>query len=155
MTLLTLLTVLNIFHLPAKLFGFATQHFLLPALLRQLIRIGALLLLREVLLTARQFLQLLHGVVDLLLLLIGTATGGLGIGFVLVLFLIEFEIEQVGEIAAGSSAPTTSTAAPATAADLNLDIAEGRFGAQQVLQGLLFGLQRVLEGLAFQFFRGR
>jgi hypothetical protein len=117
-----------------KLLGFAAQHFLLPALLRQLLGI-VLLLLGQFLLTARQVGQLLHGVVDLLLLLLGLRSAA--VGFVLVLVLIEFEIEQVGQIAA--RAATTAASPTTAAADLNLNIAEGRFGAQQMLQRLLFG----------------
>ena len=43
----------------------------------------------------------------------------------------------------------TTTAAPTAAADLHLNVAEGRFRAQQMLQRLLLGRQRVLEASAF------
>jgi hypothetical protein len=49
LALLTLLTSGQLFHLLLQLFGFAPQHFLLPALLRALLPIP--LLLRKLLLT--------------------------------------------------------------------------------------------------------
>ena len=55
--------------------------------------------------------------------------------FVLILFAIEFEIEHAGEIAA-SVLPASTTA---TAAKSHLNVAEGSFGAQQMLQRLLLG----------------
>ena len=107
-----------------------------------------LLLLRQFLLPPRQIRQLLHGFVDLLLLLFGRRCAG--VGLILVLFFIQFQIEEVGEIASGAAA---TTAASATAADLNLNVAEGRFSAQQMLQSLLLGRQSVLERQAFQLVR--
>ena len=69
---------------------------------------------------------------------------------VLVLVLIQLEVEEVGEIASRAAATTASAA---TLADLNLNLAEGGFGAQQMLQGLLLGRHRVLEREAFELVR--
>ena len=44
-----------------------------------------------------------------------------------------------------------AAASAATAAKGNLNIAEGGFGAQQVLQGALLGTERVLPVLALEF----
>ena len=155
LTLLSLLTVLcllrlfaalQLLHLPLELFGFAAQHFLFPTLLRHLL--GGLLLLRQLLLPARQLFQFFQRIVNLLLACFLSRTG---VGFILVLFLVQFQIEQIGQIAPGA---TATAASAATAALLNLNIAERGFSAQQVLERLLFRRQRILESESFQFFRG-
>ena len=154
LALLILLATEQLLHLLARLFGFAAQHLLLVLLLRQLLRIRLLLLTRQILLALSQFIQLLHRVVDFLLLLLLLRAAGTGIGLVLVLLLIELQIEQVGQIAAGAT-PAAASSSATTAADLNLDIAERRFGAQQVLKSLLLGLQGILERLRLQLIRRR
>ena len=152
LTRLALLALLHLLHVAFQLLRFTAQHFLLPALLRQLLGI-VLLLLGEFLLTPCEVGQLLHRVVDFLLLLLGLRSATATVVFVLILVLIEFEVEEVGKIAA--RAATASAAPTAAAADLNLNIAEGRFGAQQVLQCLLFRCERVLECQALELVRCR
>ena len=105
-----------------------------------------MLLLGEFLLAAGQIGELLHRFVNSLLLLLLL---GAGIRFVLVLVLVQFQIKQISQIATGT--PTTASAPPATAL-LNLNIPEGGFGTQEVLQRLLFGSERILEGLRLQLF---
>ena len=126
LVLLTLLIVQKIFHLLANLFCLATQHLLLPSLLGNLVRIRLLLLTGQILLPARELIQLLHRVVYLLLLLLASRTR---VSFILILFFIKLQIEQIGKIAAGATTATASAAAT-PAADLNLNIAERRLGPQ-------------------------
>ena len=88
----------------------------------------ALLRLRiELLLALGQLLELLQGIVDFLLPLVGSLRF-LG-AFVLVLLGIQFEVEKALQVAC-SAAATTAPAATAALSELNLDIAHGGFGAQ-------------------------
>ena len=132
----------ELLHLLLQLFGVAAQHFLLPALLDGLL-FGFRLLLGELLLPLRELLQLLQRLVDRPFLAL--SCGLLLAGLILIFFGIELQVEQVGQIAAGVLPPPPPAA---TAAEGNLNIAECRFGAQQVLQGFLFRLQRILPRLA-------
>ena len=152
LTLLALLRALaeRLFHLFLELFRFAPQHFLLPFLLGGLL--GVALLARQILLTLGELIELLERVFNFLLFAIGARGGALLLRLVLVLFRIELEIEKLGEIARGASA---STAATAAASEGDLDLAEGGFGAQQILQRLLLVRNRVLELLLLQLLRGR
>ena len=88
--------------------------------------------------------------VDLLLPFFGRCRALLLAGFVLILLGVEFEIEQVRQIAAGSAA-TAATAA----AEGHLNIAESGFCAQQMLQRFGLRLERVLPALRLQFVRRR
>ena len=67
-------------------------------------------------------------------------------GLVLILLGIQFQVEQARQIAAGAAAAAASAA---LVPERNLNVAERRFGAQQVLQGSLFRRNRVLPALAF------
>ena len=75
------------------------------------------------------------------------------LGLVLILLGIELEIEERGQIARRAA----STAASTTAArsERNLNLPEGGFGAQQVLQSLLLVGNGVLPLLLLQLLRGR
>ncbi len=166
LTLLTLLALLSIaaelalllllvqlIELLAQLLGFAAQHFLLVALLGSGLRVF-LLLLGKLLLPLGQFGQLLQRIVHRLLLLVGRLSRLLAL--VLILLRVEFEIEKSFEIAGGAVHAATSTAAAsALAAHGDLDIAEGGFGAQQILQRLLLGRKGILPFGALQLIRGR
>ena len=106
-------------------------------------------LLCEFLLTAGQLLQTLQRLVHRLLFL---ATGGrLLPGLILILLGVEFEVEEILEVATA----TATTAAPALLAEGHLDIAAARFGTHQELQSLLFVGQGILEAFHFQLLRSR
>ena len=98
-----LLSVLRefLFHLVLELFGFALQHFLLPLLLGGLLTVA--LLLGEIFLAVREFVELLESIGEVLRLLLLSRSGGV-LGFVLVLFGVELEIEESREIARGAAA---------------------------------------------------
>jgi hypothetical protein len=138
LTLLSLLLPLQLLDLALQLFGFAAEHLLLKALLRDLLILASLV--GELLLAPRQFLEFLQSFIDLLLAITSTATT-LPAAFVLVLFGIELEVEEAFEVAR-AVLPAASPAA-STVAERDLDIAPRGFGAQQVLQRLLLGTQRV------------
>ena len=78
-----------------------------------------------------------------------SALSPLARAFVLILLGVELEIEQALHVACGAAA-TASTPAAALS-ERHLDIAEGRLGAQQVLQSFLLRLERFLPLLGFQF----
>src|ERR1035438_2043656 len=148
--LLALAALGQLFQLPLQLLGFATQHLLLPALLRGLLLI-LLLLLGQFLLTFGELFQLLERLVDLLLLLLLLAGRFRVIALVLILLGVELEIEEPFHVARAS---TATTAAIVLIAERHLDIARSGFGAQQVLQRLLLGGKRVLPLAALQLLRG-
>src|SRR5262249_45314181 len=104
-------------------------------------------LLGKLFLAPCQLLELLQNLVDIFLLLFGRASA-LRSRLILVLFGIEFEIEQAGQVAATTAATTTASA---LLAEGNLNLAERRFGAQQVLQCFLLTRQCILPALALQF----
>ncbi len=79
--------------------------------------------------------------ISLLLLRRPTAAGARAL--VLVLFGVQFEVEQALHVARGAALPPPPPPPPLLA-EGHLDIAEGGFGAQQVLQRLLFRRQRIL-----------
>ncbi|HLY65932.1 MAG TPA: hypothetical protein VKU60_10395, partial [Chloroflexota bacterium] len=146
---LTLLPVLgHLLHLLLQLFGFAPQHFLLPALILSVLR-GIARLVRQLLLAPGQLLKLLEGVVNLLLLLVLRAA--VLTGLVLVFFGIQLEIEEAGQVAAGSATPSAASACSKGHGDL----AEGGFGAQQVLEGLLLVGDSVIPLLLVKVIAGR
>src|SRR5580658_1071805 len=116
-------------HLLLELLRLALQHFLLPFLLGGLGTIA--LLLGQILLAPGQFVELFQRVGDLLRFLFGGSRGGLA-GLVLILLGVQFQIEEARQVAR-----RTASAAPAAPAKRNLDLPEGRFGAQQKLQCLL------------------
>src|SRR5205823_6590516 len=108
---LALLLPRQLVQLLLQLLGFAPQHFLLPALLRSLLRVLALLL-RQFLLALRKLLQLLQRIVDLLLALLLRRLRPL-VAFVLVLLGIQLQIEQTFEVArTGAAASPAATALP-------------------------------------------
>ena len=109
------------------------------------------LLLRQLLLAARQLVELLQRFVDFLLLLAGGSAGGL-LRLVLILLGVELEIEQAGEIAPGSAA---RPAASALAAKRHLNLAEGGLGPQQMLERFLLAGHGLLPLLLLQLLRGR
>ena len=104
------------------------------------------LLLRQFFLAAREIAQALQGFVGFFLALFGGVAAALA-GLVLILFAIEFEIEHAGQIAAGVLPAASAT----TAAKGDLNVTEGGFGAQQMLQGALLGAERVLPVLSLSF----
>jgi hypothetical protein len=138
LTLLSLLLPLQLLDLALQLFGFAAEHLLLKALLRDLLILTSLV--GELLLAPRQFLEFLQSFIDLLLAITSTATT-LPAAFVLVLFGIELEVEEAFEVARAVLPAASPAASPV--AERDLDIAPRGFGAQQVLQRLLLGTQRV------------
>ena len=101
------------------------------------------LLLGEFLLPLRELFQLLHRVVDLPLLGIRRLLP-LPRALVLILFGIELEVEKALHIA-GRPTAASATAASALAAKSHLDIAERRFGVQEILQRFLLRRQRVAQ----------
>ena len=127
LTLLILLIVLHLLDLPLEFFGLPPQHLLLEALLGSLLILPRLV--GELLLPPGQFFEFLQGVIDLLLALIGAASGIAG-ALVLILLGIEFEIKQTFQIARSTLRPAATAAA---VAKRYLDIAARGFGAQQVL----------------------
>ena len=68
-------------------------------------------------------------------------------GLILILLRIELEIEEACQVAAR---PCPAAASASTAAKGNLDLPEGRFGPQQILQRLLLARHRVLPLPDFQ-----
>ena len=89
-----LLVPRHLLHLALQLFSFAAQHFLLPTLLKALLRIA---LVGQLLLPLGKRIQLRQRVLDLLLVLLG----GRRVlrSLVLILFRIQFEIEEAGQVA--------------------------------------------------------
>src|SRR5262249_11898420 len=146
---LTLLLLLEPLELLLKLFRLAPQLFLLPAIINVLLFVVALIVC-QFLLPPRQLIQLSHGVVDFLLPLLGSRS--LLRLFVLVLLRIQFEVEQIGQIATGARA-----ASPASAAlpDSHLNIAYGGDRAIQVLQLFFFRLNPILPLEPFQLVASR
>src|SRR5579872_1996020 len=133
----------------AQIFRLATELLLLPAAIYASLLL-VLALLRELLLAASQLFQLLHRVIDLLLLFIGARRL---LRFVLVLLGIQLQVEKVRQIAAGILSAASATAATLAAGYLN--VAERRHGARKVLKRLVLGLQRVRPLLVFQLVRRR
>ena len=130
----------------AELFGLAAQHLLLPALLRRSAAALALLL-GQFLLPLGKLFQLLQRLVDRLRWRWSADC---------VWRLLSYWFFSVSSSrsnrpsmsrVAPSAAATAATAAPR--AEGHLDIAEGGFRAQQVLQRLLLRRQRVLPLLPF------
>src|SRR6185437_8717264 len=146
---LPLLAVLcQLVQLLLQLLGLPAQHLLLPALLG-----GLLLVLRlgQILLAARQFVQLFQGVVNGLRFLLLARRRLLRL--VLVLLGVEFEIEQAGQVACGAAATTTSSSSARAKRDL--DLPERRLGLQQRTQRLLLVRHRRRPFLRAQALRRR
>ena len=119
--------------------GLALQHLLLPHLLGGVLAVA--LLLRNIFLALRKFIEFLQRIVDLLRLLLGGRCRP-RLRLILILLGIEFQVEQAGEIAGRT---TTSAAASSTLrSERNLNLPERRFCAQQILQSFLFARNRVL-----------
>ena len=76
-------------------------------------------------------------------------------GFVLVAQLVILQFEQVGQIFRLLSASATTTTAAAATAHLYLHVAVQRFGALQMLQGLLLEWQRISAATTSQLFLGQ
>jgi hypothetical protein len=127
--LLTLLR--HLLQLPLQLFGLATQHLLLPSILKRLCRVA--LLLCEILLAAGQSVQLLQGVIDILRALFGWRSCLRRL--ILILLRVELEVEEAGEIAARIASASSTAAALLAKGYLNL--AKGGLCAQKVLKRLL------------------
>ena len=127
----------ELLHLPLQFFRLAAQHFLLPALPERLLLI---LLVGQLLLAASQVREFLQRGVNFL----GAAVGsGLLTRFILILFAIQLQIREVLQIAAHIAA----RASTAARSERHLDIAEGVFGAQGMLQRLLGRYQRLVPFL--------
>jgi hypothetical protein len=128
LSLLVLLLALELLDLALQLLGFAAQHLLLEALLGGLLVLAGLI--GELLLAARELLELLQRLINFLLTLVAGLTAAFG-ALVLVLFGIELEIEEAFEVAGA----TLGTAAPAASAvaERDLDITARGFRAQEVL----------------------
>ena len=94
-------------------------------------------MLRELLLPARELLELRDRFVDFLL---RRVERGRGLGLVLVLLEVHLELEELAQVAARSAAATA-----AALLERDLDVGEHRFGAQQMLQRLLLGRHGVLQ----------
>ena len=126
-----------------QLFGLAAQHFLLPALTGN----PALLarLLGQFLLAARQFIELLERLVDLLVVLAGGARRLLGL--VLILLRVQFEIEQALRGRAPSLPPPPPPPPLPKATSIWRNVASAR---SRDLQGLLLLGKGVLPFLLLQ-----
>ena len=72
-------------------------------------------------------------------------------GLILILLGVEFEVEEILEVATAAA----TTAASALLSEGHLDIAAARFGAHQELKSLLFVGQGILEAFHFQLLRRR
>ena len=150
LTLLALLTLLPLLLLGARelllellellleLLGLAPQRLLLPAILLGQAVAVALRVFRELLLPARELLELRDRLVDLLL---RRVEGRRGLGLVLILLEIHLELEELAQV----TARPTAAAATAVLLERDLDIGEHGFGAQQMLQSRLLGRHRVLQ----------
>ena len=149
--LLALLRILGqLFHLLLQLFRLATQHLLLPALLKTLLRI--VLCVGQLFLPLGQCVQLLQRALYILGMLLSGRRGLRRL--ILVLFRIQFKIEQACKIAARTAAATTT--ATLLLAKRYLYLAKRRLGTQQRLQRLLLQRQRVFPLRTLQLVcRGR
>ena len=97
-------------------------------------------------LPARELLQLLGELVDLLILLLRR---GLRVGLVLVRHLVHFHLEQVGQIVRDRSRSAAAATAAGLAAGLHLQL-EFLFGLLQELQRHVLGRQRAVGALRLQ-----
>src|SRR6202012_5810325 len=108
--LLTLLIVLGLtvlgelFHLLLQLFGFTTQHLLLPALLHGLRAVA--LLLGQLFLAMGKGVELLQSIVDRFSALFGSRACLRSL--VLVFLRVQFKIEEAGKIAARATASSAT-----------------------------------------------
>ena len=129
---LAILIARQLFELARRFFGLLGQRALQVAAVAagRLARGHAALPLDFLLLPARELLQLLGELVDLLILLLRR---GLRVGLVLVRHLVHFHLEQVGEIVRDRSRAAAATAAAGLAAGLHLQL-ELFFGLLQELQ---------------------
>ena len=101
----------------------------------------------QLLLTLRQFAELLESLVDFAIELLGR---GPAAGFVLVLLEIHFELEHLGEVTA-----RLATAASATASLGDLNAPEDGFRPPEILQRLLLRRKRITQILRLQQLSGR
>ena len=133
--LAAILAALQLLQLALQVLRLTPQHLLLPALLEA--RLGTVLRpVGELLLAARELLELLHRLVDLLIdLLPGRAAARL----VLVLFQIHFQLEHLGQVARGAATPA------AALGHRKLNVDEQVLRAQQELQGLLLRSDGVIQ----------
>src|SRR5581483_816445 len=99
-----LLLLLHALELAGQFLGFAPQHLLLPALVKIRYLLPALLF-GELLLAAGQFPQLLQGLIQLAIALLG---GGLLAGLVLVFLGVQLEVEHIREIPSHAAAATAA-----------------------------------------------
>ena len=114
------LTALQLLELPFQFLGLAAQDLLLPSLRKGRRGLSAGLL-GELFLPPCQFLELLEGLVDFAVHLLG---GHAPAGFVLILLEVHLEFEHFEQILACLSASASASAAPA----LDFDSAEDGFG---------------------------
>ena len=145
---LAILIARQLLELPRGFFGLLGERALQVAAVAagRLARRQAALPLDFLFLPARQLLQLLGQLVDLLILLLRR---GLRIGLVLVRHLVEFHLEQIGQVVGDRSGAAAAAAAAGLPAGLHLQL-ELFFGLLQELQRQVLRRQRAVRTLRLQ-----
>src|SRR5208337_4179239 len=136
------------FQLALQLFCFAPQHFLLPALLKALLRV--VLLVGQIFLALGQRIEFFKRVLHLFLMLLSWRNGLCRL--VLIFFCIQFQVEETRQVAARIAASSSSASLLSKG---NLDFPETRLGSEQSLKRFLLQWNRILPLHTLQLFGRR